>query len=368
MQFFTMIFAAGVAVGIFYYGVAEPLFHQKDNWFAAADFRTQDGIDRMAMNYTLLHWGVAAWSVYIVVAVTTALAAYRFKLPLTFRSCFYPILGEYVWGWVGDVIDGFSIVVTVAGVCTSLGLGAIQMTAGFQRLGWVQADLSEKETNNVQSILIWVITGIATASVISGLGIGVKYLSMFAFGLGMLLTILVLTLEKTSFILNLQVESIGYYIQNSLVQLAFHTDAFGQLREGEGRAVDDEAAAVWWMEAWTIFYWNVSNDQTTRSLNAHLCLGDALTSLHPYHSFLISSVLIVINICQKIIVVDFMGLLRWSFCRQNFQRTHCRRIDCLLFDRSFTILCILVRYLGRHRSASISPGNGIATFGRPILQ
>jgi choline-glycine betaine transporter len=164
------------------------------------------------------------------------------------------------------MIDGFSIVVTVAGVCTSLGLGAIQMTAGFQRLGWVQEDLSESDTNKVQSILIWVITGIATVSVISGLSIGVKYLSMFAFGLGMLLTMVVLVLKKTSFILNLQVESIGYYIQNSLVQLAFHTDAFGQLREGEGRAVDNEAAATWWMEGWTIFYWNVSTDQTKRLL------------------------------------------------------------------------------------------------------
>lgn len=212
----------------------------------------------MALNYTLFHWGFAAWGVYILVAVTTALAAYRFKLPLTFRSCFYPIFGEYTWGWIGDIIDGFAIVTTVSGVTTSLGLGAIQMTVGFQRLGWVREDLTVKETSNVQSILIWVITGIATASVISGLGVGVKYLSMFAFALGMLLTMLVLTLEDTSYILNLQVQSIGYYFQHSLVQMMFQADAFGQLRPGEGRAVDGDAAAVWWMDAWTIFYWNVS--------------------------------------------------------------------------------------------------------------
>lgn len=82
-------------------------------------------------------------------------------------------------GWIGDLIDGFSIVVTVAGVCTSLGLGAIQMTAGFKRLGWVDEDLTEDETNNVQTILIWAITAIATASVISGLDVGIKLLSMF---------------------------------------------------------------------------------------------------------------------------------------------------------------------------------------------
>lgn len=89
--------AAGVAVGIFYYGVAEPLWHQNGHWFANAGYHTQDEIDQMAMTYTLFHWGFDAWSVYILVAVATALAAYRFKLPLTFRSCFYPIFGEYTW-------------------------------------------------------------------------------------------------------------------------------------------------------------------------------------------------------------------------------------------------------------------------------
>lgn len=66
------------------------------------------------------------------------LAGHRFKLPMTFRACFYPILGDYTWGWIGDIIDGFTIVVTVAGVCTSLGLGAIQIVDGFQYLGWTE--------------------------------------------------------------------------------------------------------------------------------------------------------------------------------------------------------------------------------------
>ncbi|CAB9506058.1 Glycine betaine/proline/choline [Seminavis robusta] len=256
MQFFSMIFAAGVAVGIFYYGVAEPLWHQDSHWYANAGYRSQDEIDQMAMTYTLFHWGFMAWAVYILVAVTTALAAYRFKLPLTFRSCFYPILGEYTWGWLGDVIDGFSIVTTVSGVCTSLGLGAIQITAGFQRLGWADKELTTDELVLIQTILIICITAVATASVISGLSIGIKYLSMFAFGLGMVLTFIVLTLENTHFILNLQVQSIGHFLQWTTFQMNFQTDAFGQLREGEGRAVDGNAAAAWWMEAWTVFYWN----------------------------------------------------------------------------------------------------------------
>jgi choline/glycine/proline betaine transport protein len=87
------------------------------------------------------------------------------------------MLGDYTWGWLGDVIDGFSIVVTVAGVCTSLGLGAIQIVAGFQFLGWVDSDASEDRLTTVQMLTIWGVTLVATASVVSGLQAGVKFLS-----------------------------------------------------------------------------------------------------------------------------------------------------------------------------------------------
>jgi choline-glycine betaine transporter len=179
ITYFSMIFSAGVAVGIFYFGVSEPLWHQSSNWYANAGYRSQDEIDQFAMNMTIHHWGLCAWSVYVTVALCAGLAAYRFKLPLTFRSCFYPILGEYTWGWIGDLIDGFSIVVSVAGVCTSLGLGAIQITSGLQRIGWINEDLTDEEKTNVQTVTIWIITMIATASVITGLNAGIRYLSVF---------------------------------------------------------------------------------------------------------------------------------------------------------------------------------------------
>ena len=179
VTYFAMLFSAGVAVGIFYYGVSEPLWHQTSNWFADAGYHSQDEIDQFAMNQTIFHWGFHAWAVYLTVAVSTALAAYRFKLPLTFRSAFYPILGEYTWGWLGDIIDGFSIVVTVSGICTSLGLGAIQVSTGLQRIGWVNSELTVDQRVNVQTAILWVITAIATTSVVSGLDIGIKYLSLF---------------------------------------------------------------------------------------------------------------------------------------------------------------------------------------------
>jgi choline-glycine betaine transporter len=256
ITYFSMLFAAGVAVGIFYFGVSEPLWHQSSHWYANSGYRSQDEIDQFAMNQTIYHWGLHAWAVYLTVAVSISLASFRFKLPLTFRSGFYPILGEYTWGWIGDVIDGFSIVVTVAGVCTSLGLGAIQISTGLQRIGWVDDDLTADEKVDVQTATIWIITLIATISVMTGLDVGIKYLSIFAFSLGMILTFVIFIMDKSSYILNLMVQTFGYYFQTSIWQLPFHTDTFGQLRAGEGRAVDGGAAADWWFDAWTIFYWN----------------------------------------------------------------------------------------------------------------
>jgi len=131
-NFFFMIFAAGVAVGLFVYGVSEPLWHQDSHWFAAAGYHTQDEIDNHALFLTINDWAISGWAVYLMVALAMGLAGHRFSLPMTFRSCFYPLLLDYTWGWIGDVIDGATIVVTVAGVCTSLGLGALQIVAGFQ--------------------------------------------------------------------------------------------------------------------------------------------------------------------------------------------------------------------------------------------
>lgn len=131
--------------------------------------------------------GLAAWAGYVVVALACGLAAYRFKLPMTLRSSLFPILGAYTWGWIGDVIDGFTIVVTVAGVCTSLGLGAMQIMAGLQRVGWVNTDITEEQREKGLIAVIWVVTLIATASVVSGLNVGIKHLSNIAFYLGQML-------------------------------------------------------------------------------------------------------------------------------------------------------------------------------------
>jgi len=106
-SYFMMLFSAGVAVGLFFFGVAEPLAHRNGNRFAEAGYHAQDEVDQFALMLTMYHWGFAGWSPYIVVAVAAGVAAYRFDLPMTVRSTLYTVLGAHTWGWIGDVLDGF---------------------------------------------------------------------------------------------------------------------------------------------------------------------------------------------------------------------------------------------------------------------
>ncbi|XP_028401735.1 uncharacterized protein LOC114524762 [Dendronephthya gigantea] len=245
--YFTMLFSAGIAIGLFYYAVAEPIFHYVPGgpgynryWGRYTDNqRAQD-----AINITLFHWGAHAWVVYSLVGVLMGLVSYRQGLPMTIRSCFHPLIGDMIYGWVGDVIDILSVIVTMFGVCTSLGLGVITLNSGINRLN---SDIDESTDNQI--IIIWLITVVATISVISGLRVGIRRLSEICFCLGMTLMLFVLFSDNTWFLLNLYVQSIGYYFQ-WLIQLGFHTDAFAQL----GNA-PDKLENPTWMDGWTIFYW-----------------------------------------------------------------------------------------------------------------
>jgi choline-glycine betaine transporter len=252
--YFAMIFSAGVGVGLFFYGVSEPLSHQASNYFSNTGFHSQDEIDQWALTIVMYHWGFSAWSCYLVVALAVGLATYRFGLPMTIRSTFYPLLGDYTWGWIGDWIDGFSIVMTVAGVCTSLGLGTIQIVSGLQRLGWVDPEREGDDLKSAQVWTIWIITLFATISVISGLSLGIKILSNIAFYLGCLILFLCFTMEKTYYLLNLIVQTAGTYMQWNIFQMPFWTDAFGALKSGEGRSVDGKSGADWWIGGWSVFY------------------------------------------------------------------------------------------------------------------
>jgi choline-glycine betaine transporter len=152
-SWFMMMFSCGVGIGLFFFGVAEPIFHYEPcspgtlgpdgkptNSFAG--FGTNCHGNRMAqqpdndraqsaVNLTFFHWGLHAWSAYCVVALLLSAVVYRKELPMTLKSAFYPIIGDKIFGWMGDAIDVLSVVTTLFGICTSLGLGVIQLNAGM---------------------------------------------------------------------------------------------------------------------------------------------------------------------------------------------------------------------------------------------
>uniref|UniRef100_A0A7M5VCE0 BCCT family transporter n=1 Tax=Clytia hemisphaerica TaxID=252671 RepID=A0A7M5VCE0_9CNID len=244
--YFTMLFAAGVGIGLFYFGVAEPIFHlqpgQYGNRFWNRYTDNQQAQD--AINVTFYHWGIHAWVVYVLIGLLLSFLSYRRSLPMTMRMVFFPLIGERVYGILGDLVDILSIICTMFGVCTSLGLGVVQLNNGLSR---VIPSIEISETNQV--ILIWCITSIATLSVVSGLKFGIRTLSETCFGVGCLLLLIVYLADDTVFLTNLFVQSCGYYLQ-WIVQIGFHTDAFAMRNDAPDGKENPQ-----WMDSWTLFYW-----------------------------------------------------------------------------------------------------------------
>ncbi len=218
---FAMLFAAGMGIGLMFYGVSEPMSHfsssmggtaseggVRTDWapLGAAGGNEAEAV-RLGMAATIFHWGLHPWAIYAVVALALALFSYNKGLPLTIRSAFYPIFGDAVWGWVGHVIDILAVFATLFGLATSLGFGATQANAGLNELFGIPTG----STSEV--ILISVITSIALVSVLRGLDGGVKVLSEINMGLAFLLLIFVLLVGPTVFLISLFWDSLVAYIQ-----------------------------------------------------------------------------------------------------------------------------------------------------------
>ncbi|MFP1645774.1 BCCT family transporter [Pontitalea aquivivens] len=207
---FSMLFAAGMGIGLMFFGVSEPMSHYSTAFGgitlgddgARTDWAPLGGAEgdieasrRLGMAATIFHWGLHPWAIYAVVALALALFSYNKGLPLTLRSAFYPIFGEKVWGWPGHVIDILAVFATVFGLATSLGIGAQQAAAGLDFLFGLPTG------NSVLILLIIVITLIAIVSIVRGLDGGVKILSEINMGLAALLLLFVILVGPTLTIL-----------------------------------------------------------------------------------------------------------------------------------------------------------------------
>ncbi|WP_181154861.1 BCCT family transporter [Haemophilus haemolyticus] len=232
LSWLAMLFAAGMGVGLMFFGVAEPLTHYlSDITAGTAEHKQQE-----ALLHTLFHWGIHAWAVYGTIALALAYFGFRYKLPLALRSCFYPLLKERINGKLGDLIDIMALLATLFGVITTLGFGASQLGAGLHQLGWIS-----ENSFSLQIVVIAVVMSLATFSAISGVGKGVKILSELNLTLAFCLLIFVLVAGPTLYLLSAFSDNIGTYLSN-LVQLSFKTYVYEQEHTG-------------WFSGWTILYW-----------------------------------------------------------------------------------------------------------------
>ena len=232
LSWLAMLFAAGMGVGLMFFGVAEPLTHYlSDITTGSAEHKQQE-----ALLHTVFHWGIHAWAVYGTIALALAYFGFRYKLPLALRSCFYPLLKERINGKLGDLIDIMALLATLFGIITTLGFGASQLGAGLHQLGWIS-----ENSFSLQMVVIAVVMSLATFSAISGVGKGVKILSELNLTLAFCLLIFVLVAGPTLYLLSAFSDNIGTYLSN-LVQLSFKTYVYEQEHTG-------------WFSGWTILYW-----------------------------------------------------------------------------------------------------------------
>ncbi|WP_297778398.1 BCCT family transporter [uncultured Roseovarius sp.] len=266
---FAMLFAAGMGIGLMFFGVSEPMSHfssalggtameggARSDWapLGAAGGDPQ-AATRLGMAATIFHWGLHPWAIYAVVALALALFSYNKGLPLTLRSAFYPILGERVWGWWGHAIDTLAVFATLFGLATSLGFGAEQAASGLtflfgsgdaaegtrSFLGITYGNTEDSGVPDSSLLLVLLITGItsiALISVVRGLDGGVKVLSEINMGLAGLLLIFVFFVGGPVFLLTFFFDSLWAYLQNLLAL----SNPFG--REDTN-----------FMQGWTAFYW-----------------------------------------------------------------------------------------------------------------
>jgi choline/glycine/proline betaine transport protein len=230
VSWLSMLFAAGMGIGLMFYGVAEPLMHYLSP--PTAQTGTVEAAQE-AMKTTFFHWGLHAWAIYAVVALTLAYFSYRHELPLTLRSSLFPLIGDKIYGWRGDLVDIFAVIGTLFGVATSLGVGVLQINAGLNYLFGLD------ESTQTQVILIISITCIAMVSVVSGLDKGIRRLSEFNMILAVALLVLILVLGPTVFLLKVFIQNTGAYLSD-LVRNTFNLFAYQKTD---------------WIGGWTIFYW-----------------------------------------------------------------------------------------------------------------
>ncbi|WP_017623383.1 BCCT family transporter [Nocardiopsis chromatogenes] len=233
MAWFAMLFTAGMGIGLVFYGVYEPTLHLQD------EFVNSVGPDpaSQAMQYTLFHWGFHPWAVYIVLGLALGYFCFRKGLPMRPASALYPLIGDRIYGWIGNLIDILAVFGTLFGLATSLGLGTQQVSAGLSHVFGIPDNLV------VQVVIICLITSIAVVSVVAGIDKGIRRLSVINLWMAFALLVVMFLVGPKLFQLSMMFTGLGEYLQN-LVQMSL------SYISPEGNE-----AASGFAQDWSIFYW-----------------------------------------------------------------------------------------------------------------
>ncbi|QUS58019.1 BCCT family transporter [Pseudovibrio brasiliensis] len=232
-SWFSMLFGAGIGIGILFWSIAEPIYHFQSNPFIAEGQESSVEAAQIAMRISIFHWGLHGWALFALSGLGLAYFHYRKGLPLSVRSGLYPIFGDKIYGPIGHAADLLAVFGTVFGIATSLGLGAQQMNTGLNYLFGIEVSTTSK------IVIIAIISVLATMSVLSGVNKGIKLLSEFNMHLTMVMLVFFLIFGPTVYILGSFATNLGDYLTNA-IPLGFWVET------------DPNNS---WQGGWTIFYW-----------------------------------------------------------------------------------------------------------------
>ena len=298
VAWFTMLFSAGMGIGLLFFGVAEPTNHLLSGGGSFFDVPPNTpAAGRAATALTMFHWGFHPWGIYGFVGLGLAYFAYNRDLPLSFRSIFYPLFGDRIWGWPGRLIDLAAIVATIFGLATTTGLSALQINAGLDFVATNYLGVGIPTTRWMTTGIIVVLIGITVGSTWLGLERGIKRLSKVNLGLMATLLILLFVVGPTVHLFDVFLSGLGSYLGNFL-ELSLYAEAFA----------GDEAG---WQHSYSIFYWGfwiawspfvglfiarISRGRTIREFVAGVLLVPVLWSLLWMAAFNGAAIFVELNV------------------------------------------------------------------------
>lgn len=226
----SMLFSCGMGIGLMFWSVAEPVSHYASNPFTQG---LSDESARMAMQLTFFHWGLHPWALFCLAAVALGYFSYRKDLPFAMRSVLYPLIGDKIYGPIGNTVDIITIVITAFGISQSLSMGILELNVGLNHSFGIAVDVK------IQLLMVFILCALATISLMSAISKGFKIIAEGNMIISYLLVFIIIFIGATRYIFNTFFEGVGDYLQN-IIGMSLWSDA----QKDTG-----------WQNWWTAYYW-----------------------------------------------------------------------------------------------------------------